>query len=91
MAAPTPFQPQPPPNLSGVKADPALTNYLREFALWAKNSISDKIGGRSAAPGILLEAHDAPAGTIPKVFMLQVTTAGALVVTPVRLGGPNPT
>ncbi len=37
----------------------------------------------------LLQAGDAPAGTTPKVFLLQVSTAGTLVVTPVALGGGN--
>jgi hypothetical protein len=67
-----------------------LINYLRTFSLWAKNGLSSKLDRRSASPGILLQANDAPVGTAPAVFMLQVTTAGVVVVTPVPLGGANP-
>jgi hypothetical protein len=91
MARQSPFVHSTPPILPSIDGSPALEGYLRQFALWAKVNISSKFDTRSAAPGILLQAHDAPAGTIPKVFMLQVTTAGALVATPVPLGGPNPT
>jgi hypothetical protein len=32
-------------------------------------------------------ANDAPAGTTPKVFRIEVTTAGAIVATPIDIGG----
>ena len=72
--APTP---QPPPDLPHMpEAGPALSSYLRSFSLWAKNGLAGKHDTQTAAPGILLMANDAPAGTTPKVFQLQVTTAG---------------
>ena len=90
VAQSPPLSVQQPPELTGVQGDPLLINYLRSFALWAKNGLSNKLDTRSAAPGILLQANDAPAGTTPAVFMLQVTTAGAVVATPVPIGGANP-
>ena len=64
----------------------ALSGYLRSFALWAKNSTDTKLDTRSAVPGILLHANDAPEGTTPAVFSLEVRTDGTLVAVPVPLG-----
>ena len=80
-----------PPELAGVQGDPLLINYLRGFSLWAKNSFAGKLDKRTALPGILLQASDPPAGTTPKVYILQVNTAGALTVTPVPIAsGTSP-
>jgi hypothetical protein len=66
--------------------DPMLANYLRTFALWARQSLSDKLPRTQALPGILLQANDPPPGTTPAVFMLQVRSDGTLVTTPVTTG-----
>lgn len=86
MRAPSPPVGQPPPDLPGMPdVSPALTNHLRTFSLWAKNSMATKLDTQTAAPGILLHANDAPAGTTPAVFSLQVKTDGTLVAVPVAL------
>jgi hypothetical protein len=66
--------------------DPMLANYLRTFALWARQSLSDKVPRTQALPGILLQANDPPPGKSPAVFMLQVKSDGTLVTTPVATG-----
>jgi hypothetical protein len=71
------------PPMQGV--DPRLTNYLHSFALWARHGFADKLSGSTAQPGIMLLANDAPAGTTPKVFRIEVTTAGTIVATPVPI------
>ena len=38
----------------------------------------------------MLQAHDAPAGTNAKVFLIQVNSAGAITATPIPLGGGKP-
>jgi hypothetical protein len=76
-----------PPDIPGAAViDPVLAGYLRTFALWCRQSFSDKLPRSQALPGILLQANDAPAGTTPKVFQLQVTTAGTVVAVPVATG-----
>jgi hypothetical protein len=89
MAKPAPYIHPAPPVLPSIGENQGLESYLRNFALWAKNGLSDKVSAKTAVPGILLQAYDAPAGTVPAVFMLQVSTAGAVVLTPVPLGS-NP-
>ena len=64
----------------------ALTAHLRSLALWAQNGLASKLDTRSAVQGILLHANDAPAGTTPAVFSLEVRTDGTLVAVPVPLG-----
>jgi hypothetical protein len=87
MYRPTPVTPQPPPDIPGMPdASPALTNYLRTFSLWAKNGLAGKHNTQTAAPGILLMANDAPAGTTPTVFSLEVKTDGTVVAVPVAIG-----
>jgi hypothetical protein len=82
---------QPPPDLPSMPdVSPTLTGYLRNFALWCRHGFADKISGTTAQPGLLLQAHDAPAGTTPKVFLIQVTTAGTVVATAVPLGSGKP-
>ena len=73
------------PQMQGV--DPKLIGYLHSFALWARHGFADKVSGTVAQPGIMLMANDAPAGTTPKVFRIEVTTAGAIVATPIDIGG----
>lgn len=83
--------PQPPPDLPSMPdVSDTLSQYLRRFSLWCRNGFADKLSASSALPGIMLQAYDAPAGTTPKVFLIQVTTAGAIVATPAPLGGGRP-
>jgi hypothetical protein len=89
-ASPQPSHPPPPvPSDSTISAQ--LGNYLNQFSLWCRNGFADKIKNNVAQPGLLLQAYDAPVGTTPAVFMLQVQMDGTLVTTPVTLGGPSPT
>ena len=67
-----------------------LTGYLRNFSLWCRHGFADKVSGTVAQPGLMLMANDAPAGTTPAVFMIQVKTAGAIVATPMPLGSGKP-
>ena len=82
---------QPPPDVPSMpEVSDTLTGYLRNFALWCRHGFADKLSGSTALPGVMLQACDAPAGTAPKVFMLQVNTAGAVVLTPIPLGKGRP-
>ena len=81
----------PPPDMPSMPdVDTKLTNYLRTFALWCRAGFADRLPARQALPGVLLLANDAPAGTAPAVFLIQVTTDGAIVATPVPLGSGRP-
>jgi hypothetical protein len=88
---PTPRTLQPPPDLPSMPdVSTTLSQYLRTFSLWCRHGFADKLSGSTALPGIMLMAYDAPAGTVPKVFMLEVNTAGAIVATPMAIGGGKP-
>jgi hypothetical protein len=84
-----PAQLAPPPPPAGT--NPALINYLQQYTAWIQNQLAGKVGANGAQNGVMLQASDAPPGTIPAVFHLQVQTDGTLVATPVPLGGSNPT
>jgi hypothetical protein len=87
--APRTLQPPPDvPNMPDVSA--TLTGYLRNFALWCRHGFADKLSGSTALPGVMLQANDAPAGTAPAVFLLQVQTDGTIVTTPMPLGSGKP-
>ena len=91
MAQQAPRTLQPPPDLPSMPdVSSTLTNYLRNFALWCRHGFADKLSGSTALPGVMLQAYDAPAGTIPAVFLLQVQTDGTIVATPIALGGGKP-
>ena len=76
----------PPPDLPHMPdVGSAMSSYLRSFALWAKNSMDTKLDTQSAQPGILLHANDAPPGTTPAVFHIQVKTDGTLVAVPIAI------
>lgn len=91
MAFQLPRTIQPPPDLPYMAdVSDKLTNYLRTFSLWCRHGFADKISGTTAQPGIMLQANDASAGTTPAVFMIQVTTAGTIVATPMPLGRGSP-
>jgi hypothetical protein len=91
MATLSPRTVQPPPDLPNMPdVSTTLSGYLRNFALWCRHGFADKISATTAQPGLMLQAYDAPAGTIPKVFMIQVNSAGAISATPIPLGGGKP-
>ena len=91
MAQQQPRTIQPPPDLPSMPdVSDTLSNYLRTFSLWCRHGFADKISGSTAQPGFLMQANDAPAGTVPPVFNVQVNSAGEISVTPVALGGGKP-
>src|SRR4029077_4033465 len=77
-----------------VPSDPAisvsLTSYLRNFALWARNGFAEQMRNNEAQPGLLVRAYDTAAGTNPKIFMIEVSTAGVIRARQIGLGGSNP-
>lgn len=80
---------QPPPDVpAGV--DSKIAQYLRNLSLWAKNGFADKISASVAQPGHMLQAADAPRGTTPTTWTLQVNSAGAVTVTPLAVGIGSP-
>ena len=88
---PTPRTIQPPPDLPNLpEASSSLSNYLRNFALWCRHGFADKVSATAAQPGVMLSAYDAPAGTIPKVFMVRVNSAGVVSTINIPLGGGKP-
>lgn len=91
MATPTPRTIQPPPDLPNMPdVSTTLSGYLRNFSLWCRHGFADKISATTAQPGLMLSAYDAPAGTIPKVFMVRVNTAGVVSTYEIPLGGGKP-
>jgi hypothetical protein len=91
MATPTPRTIQPPPDLPNMPdVKPALTNYLRNFSLWCRHGFADKPSINQPLHGVMLQAIDAPAGTTPEIWLLQVRTGGAFVLTQMPLGGGKP-
>lgn len=82
---------QPPPDLPNMPdVSDTLSRYLRTFALWCRNGFADKLSSTQALPGVMLQAYDAPAGTTPAVFLIQVNSAGAISASPIALGGGKP-
>jgi hypothetical protein len=91
MATPTPRTVQPPPDLPSMPdVSTTLSGYLRNFALWCRQGFADKISATTAQPGVMLSAYDAAAGTIPKVFMVRVNSAGVVSTVEIPLGGGKP-
>jgi hypothetical protein len=88
----SPPQAHPPPP---VPSDPTISaqlgNFLNQFSLWCRQGFAAKMNSNVALPGIMLQANDAPPGTPPAVWLLQVQSNGTFVATPVSLGGSNPT
>ena len=54
--------------------------------MWCRNGFAAKLKANTALPGVMLQAHDAPAGTNPPVFHLKVNSDGTLASVPVALG-----
>lgn len=91
IPTPTPRTVQPPPDLPSMPdVSTTLSGYLRNFSLWCRQGFADKMSATTAQPGVMLSAYDAPAGTIPKVFMIRVNSAGVVSATPIALGGGKP-
>jgi hypothetical protein len=90
MAAlnPTPQTVQPPPVPPGIDAQTAL--YLQQFTMWCANQFNTRLSANTALPGVMLQANDAPAGTTPAVFHLQVKTDGTVVASPLAIGTGSP-
>lgn len=77
----------PPPDLPSMPdVSQTLSTYLRTFALWCRQGFASKLGNSAALPGIMLMATDAPSGSNPPVYMLEVTSGGALALAPMALG-----
>jgi hypothetical protein len=88
---PSPATINPPPDLpSDPATSPTLTNYLRTFALWCRQSLQTKLPADTALTGIILQAYDAAPGTTPAVWMLRVSTNGQFTAHQMNVGGPNP-
>ena len=86
----TPQAAQPPPD---IPSDPSISGalgvYLRNFALWARNGFADSVHASSAQPGVLVRAYDTAAGANPKIFMIEVSSAGVIRARAIGLGGGN--
>jgi len=81
----------PPPDVPSMPdVSVSLINYLRTFALWARQGFADRLPARQALPGVLLQAYDAPSGTTPAVYMIRVDSTGAISTTQVPLGSGAP-
>jgi hypothetical protein len=90
--SPTPPTAHPPPPLpNDPSVSSVMSNYLQQFSRWCRQGFAAKLNSNVALEGILLQANDAPAGTVPAVWLLQVQTNGTFVATPVPLAGGNPT
>ena len=88
---PLPRTLQPPPELpNDPKTSDVLSQWLRNFSLWCRHGFADKLSISTAAPGLMLQAYDAPSGTAPPTFMLRVDSAGTLSATQIMMGGANP-
>ena len=85
-----PLSSQPPdlPNMPGVSS--SMSNYLRQFALWAKKGLDSKIEPTTALDGHLIQTYDTLPGNIPKVYKLQVSEAGVAGLAPIPLGKGSP-
>lgn len=87
---PTPQSARIPPD---VPADPGISQvlgvYLRNFALWCRDGFAEQMRNNQALPGVMLLGYDAPAGVNPKVWLLQVSQAGTVHLTPMALGSGN--
>ena len=90
MVTQAPPASQPPPDLPHLpEISSNMTNYLRQFALWAKKGLDAKIEPTTALDGHLLQTYDTLPGNVPKVYKLQVSEAGVAALAPIPLGrGP---
>lgn len=88
---PMPRTLQPPPDLPSMPdVSTTLSGYLRNFSLWCRHGFADKMSANQPLSGVMLQAIDAPPGTTPEIWMLQVRSGGAFVLTQMPLGGGKP-
>ena len=84
---PTPQSARIPPD---IPADPGISSslgtYLRNFALWCRDGFAEQMRNNQALPGVMLMGFNAPAGTNPATYLLQVGNGGTLWLTPMKLG-----
>ena len=77
-----------------VPADPSISSplgaYLRNFALWCRNGFAEQMRNNEAHKGLLVRAYDAAPGANPKIFMIEVSSAGVIRARAIGLGGDNP-
>ena len=77
-----------------VPSDPSISSalgvYLRNFALWARNGFAEQMRNNEAHPGVLVRAYDTAPGVNPKIFVIEVSTAGVIRARQIGLGGGNP-
>lgn len=86
----TPSSARIPPDVpNDPKTSDTLTQYLRTFALWARQGFADSLRSHEAQPGLMVRAYDTPAGANPKVFMIEVDSAGVIRARAMPLGGPQ--
>jgi hypothetical protein len=86
----TPQSARIPPDVpSDPKISESLTQYLRNFALWARNGFAEQMRNNEAHPGLLVRAYDTAPGVNPKIFMIEVSTAGVIRARQIGLGGGN--
>lgn len=89
---PSPASDLPPPDVPhDSKISDTLANYLRTFALWARNGFANKLPANTALPGVMFQAYDATPGTTPSVWLLRVASNGTFSIVQVHTGGANPT
>jgi hypothetical protein len=87
----TPMSARIPPDVpSDPKISDALSQYLRNFSLWCRNGFAEQMRNNEAVPGLLVRASDTAPGANPKIFRIEVNSAGVISATPVGLGGGNP-
>lgn len=77
-----------------VPSDPSISSplgiYLRNFALWCRQGFAEQMRNNEARPGYLVRAYDTAPGVNPKVFMIEVSSAGVIRARQIGLGGDNP-
>jgi hypothetical protein len=86
----TPSSARMPPDVpNDPKTSDTLTGYLRNFALWCRQGFADSLRSHEAQPGLLVRAYDTAPGANPKIFMIEVSSAGVIRARAVPLGGPQ--
>ena len=77
-----------------VPSDPGISQslgvYLRNFALWARNGFAEQMRNNEAHTGLLVRAYDTAPGVNPKIYMIEVDSAGVIRARQIGLGGENP-
>jgi hypothetical protein len=86
----TPQSARIPPDVpSDPKISESLTVYLRNFALWARNGFAEQMRNNEAHPGLLVRAYDTAPGANPKIYIIEVSSAGVIRARQIGLGGGN--